>query len=510
MWQICAVLLPTTIDLSDRGAADGTATTTTITTVAAAAATRFKRMIAAQPPSPDTSPLSDRLLSIKQVLNICLQTDLSISPTDIDEAAGVIKVPSMSRGSGAAAAAGGGLFGAAEPAPVTDLLSSDQSILPFNCNLYMEMHVDPAIHLIKQELEVVKAQVSADPEKYRRLLADLSDADRVIYNASFDKTIEMQHGGDEAAYTTMLQKCAALQSGRALVDVQRQPTSGLVPLVLMVRANIPQFKAAVEAVVAQAFPAAAKPTSAVPTFASFGFGAPPAAGSLFEALVPATEFGGLFGAAVATASSANVSFRPETKAPYRVIEKALTKGPNRNYPDCSNVLDVFGCLIDCADYVEMAAVVQAFADKHNAGEIDVTRVKDRWTAPSSGGWRDLMLNVAINGVVFEVQVVLHAMLVARKALDAHKAYNQFRSFAEVFNLLDLSPESETHMHGADNDGGDSGVAQHGSEVEELKRKLAASEEARAAAEGALAASAVRIVELEAEIERLTRSSSIPV
>eukprot|EP00729_Bicosta_minor_P007068 gene7068-13145_t len=110
-------LVPTTIDLSDRGAADGTATTTTITTVAAAAATRFKRMIAAQPPSPDTSPLSDRLLSIKQVLNICLQTDLSISPTDIDEAAGVIKVPSMSRGSGAAAAAGGGLFGAAEPAP---------------------------------------------------------------------------------------------------------------------------------------------------------------------------------------------------------------------------------------------------------------------------------------------------------------------------------------------------------------------------------------------------------
>lgn len=416
----------------------------------------------------------------------------------------------------------------------------------------------------------------------------------------------------------MLQKCAALTSGRALVDVQRQPTSGLIPLVLMVRANIPQFKAAVEAVVAQAFPAAANPTSAVPTFASLGFGAPPglfgaavpaaagfgavapaaggglfgaapavsaagslfagggeppAAGGLFGFAAPAIDFGGFFGAAVAAtpkedshaaveaaavdadadvivadtvavvpgtakrgripqfkaaveavvaqtfptaaistspASKANVSFRPETKAPYRVIEKALTKGPNRNYPDCSNVLDVFGCLIECADYVEMAAVVQAFADKHNAGEIDVTRVKDRWTTPSGGGWRDLMLNVAINGVVFEVQVVLHAMLVARKALDAHKAYNQFRSFAEVFNLLDLSPESETHMHGADNDGGDSGVAQHGSEVEELKRKLAASEEARAAAEGALAASAVRIVELEAEIERLTRSSSIPV
>lgn len=48
-----------------------------------------------------------------------------------------------------------------------------------------------------------------------------------------------------------------------------------------------------------------------------------------------------------------------------------------------NVLDVFGCLIDCADYVEMAAVLQAFADKHSAGEIDVTRAKDRWTTPSA-------------------------------------------------------------------------------------------------------------------------------
>lgn len=119
-----------------------------------------------------------------------------------------------------------------------------------------------------------------------------------------------------------------------------------------------------------------------------------------------------------------------------------------------------------------------------------------------------MLNVAINGVVFEVQVVLHAMLVARKSLDAHKAYNQFRSFAEVIGLLDLSPQLEKHMlggggalvHGADNEDGDSGVVQHGNQVEKLEGKLAASEaalavseEARAAAEDALATSAGRIV-----------------
>jgi hypothetical protein len=48
-----------------------------------------------------------------------------------------------------------------------------------------------------------------------------------------------------------------------------------------------------------------------------------------------------------------------------------------------------------------------------------------------------MLSIVVIGVVFEVQVVLHAMLTARSTMDAHTACNQFRSFAEVFGLLEL-------------------------------------------------------------------------
>jgi hypothetical protein len=171
-----------------------------------------------------------------------------------------------------------------------------------------------------------------------------------------------------------------------------------------------------------------------------------------------------------------------------MVEKALTKGPNRDYPDCSQILDVFGCIIECQDYAAMAAVVDAFADQHKSGTVSIARMKDRWNTPSEGGWRDLMLNIVVNGkVVFEVQVVLHAMLVARKALDAHTAYNQFRSFAEVFGLLELPMKVVAgggEVVDGEGDGGDEGDGWG------------------AAGESAAATATARIFELEAENTRL--------
>jgi hypothetical protein len=384
--------------------------------------------------------------------------------------------------------------------------------------------------LIRAELELVQANISTNPDDYRRLLASLSTEDRKIYNASFEKSINVDLGGDPAAYATMLERCGALESGCEFVQVDKQPTSDLIPLVLMVREEIPAYKAIVEGVVAQA------------------------------------------AAAISSTMPLTTTYRPgdQTKSPYRMVEKALTKGPNRAYPDCSQILDVFGCIIDCQDYAAMAAVVDAFADQHNLhemlkilrrygenvckfpsekkyrkiklsnamfcrawelpaarlilktsgwetgvkegwlvladgrsgaalvnavdatlsrlgalGQVQIARMKDRWKHPSGGGWRDLMLNIVVNGkVVFEVQVVLHAMLVARTALDAHTAYNQFRSFAEVFGLLEISMEIE--LAAADGNGDDSWVVG----------------DAAGGPAAVAAAAAARNSELEAENKRL--------
>ena len=218
----------------------------------------------------------------------------------------------------------------------------------------------------------------------------------------------------------------------------------------MVREQIPTYKQVVEGVVAEAAAAVASASIATNT---------PAAAHPTPAII----------------------YRPhdETKAPYRIIEKALTKGPrNPTHPDCSKVLDVFGCIIDCADYVSMAAVVAAFAAQHQRGELQLSRIKDRWTAPSSGGWRDLMLNLVINGIVFEVQIVHTKMLGARTGMDAHKAYNQFRSFFEIFDMLDIDTELDKVVVG---EGGaaaanDEELAAVRAELEQLKLELEAERE----------------------------------
>ena len=350
-----------------------------------------------------TAPLSERLAPIRDVLSLCVQTELQFA---------------------------------------TPALHTTCDFHP-----YQHLYLDPAIKLISAELEVVQANISTNPDLYRTLLASLSTEDRKIYNSSFEKSINVDLSGDQVAHAAMLERCAALKSECEFVSVDKQPTSDLIPLVLMVRGEIPAYKTIVEGVIAQA-------------------------AATISGTMPLVTI-----------------YRPgdQTKSPYRMVEKALTKGPNREYPDCSQILDVFGCIIDCQDYVAMAAVVDAFADQHKSGTVSIARMKDRWNTPSEGGWRDLMLNIVVNGkVVFEVQVVLRAMLAARSAMDAHKAYNQFRSFAEVFGLLELSMEAVAAAVVVDGGGIDGGDGW----------------DAGAASGAAAATTTARFVELEAKVAQL--------
>ena len=137
-----------------------------------------------------------------------------------------------------------------------------------------------------------------------------------------------------------------------------------------------------------------------------------------------------------------------------------------------------------------------------------SRVKVRWGAgKTSGGWRDLMLNLVINDIVFEVQIVLSALLGARTVLDAHKAYNQFRSFIEVFDLLDISPEFGRGNGGvrisssSSLEGGDDIMLVESLRAENVRLVMDLERErGRVAIERA--AFKARIAELEAEVEHL--------
>ena len=268
----------------------------------------------------------------------------------------------------------------------------------FDLSLFTQQFVTPAVEVVRVGLLALMDEVGADPGRFRKVLSSLMDDDREIYDHTFNKSINSFQ--KEQAYKAMLAVChgKVLGGPQPIVNAE-QPTSDLVTLVLQVRKRIDPFKLAIDAV-------------------------------------------------TAGVDGVTTCFRPhdETKSPYRVIEKAFTKGPLKDPTkpiDCSLVLDLFGCLINCTSFDAMGAVLSNVADLHHdrggGGQktptLRVSRVKNRWTEPSGGGWRDVMINVVIEGYVFEVQLVLHGMLVARKALDAHAAYNQFRCFAEVFALL---------------------------------------------------------------------------
>ncbi len=57
-------------------------------------------------------------------------------------------------------------------------------------------------------------------------------------------------------------------------------------------------------------------------------------------------------------------------------------------------------------------------------------------APSGGGWRDIMINVYVDGVkhICEIQVVHHLMLNARKGMAGHAVYNVVRNGLELLNI----------------------------------------------------------------------------
>jgi hypothetical protein len=84
----------------------------------------------------------------------------------------------------------------------------------------------------------------------------------------------------------------------------------------------------------------------------------------------------------------------------------------------------------------IGAVLDAVLDDES---IVVVRIKDRFNAPSGGGWRDVMINYYHKSDaakhVCELQLVHAPLLTARKGLPGHAIYNVVRNATEVLELL---------------------------------------------------------------------------
>ena len=104
------------------------------------------------------------------------------------------------------------------------------------------------------------------------------------------------------------------------------------------------------------------------------------------------------------------------------------------------------------DMRTIGAIAEALRALQAAGLIEVRRIKDRFAQPSGGGWRDLMVNLAVldssGGAVrhvCEVQVAHEMMLTARKGLPGHEVYAVQRNASEFIESCGLEAQLRRAM-----------------------------------------------------------------
>eukprot|EP00729_Bicosta_minor_P008444 gene8444-8919_t len=277
--------------------------------------------------------------------------------------------------------------------------------------------VDPVVLLVKEEIVAMCKDVCKRPKAYKKEVKKLGDDDKIIYERTFNKMV--RHSKDRQAHDDMIDAVNLLKTkfeGTTSSTNPVQRTANILALTLKVRETRPRFEDLVLEAVAN------------------------------------------------IAGVETPQFRAKTKALYRMIEKGILKGPNSASGagwlvgftaadlDCSQVLDVFGCLIVCEDFVVMkTAILQignALAPSRGSGNI--CRIKNRWREETGGGWKDLMINVEIDGVIFEMQLVHKKLYTARKSMDGHKAYAEYRCYLE---LLAFAGQLDVQHDGGGGDGG---------------------------------------------------------
>ena len=166
--------------------------------------------------------------------------------------------------------------------------------------------------------------------------------------------------------------------------------------------------------------------------------------------------------AVATKCGAKHS-TPPLKGAWRAIEKmalrveseegecgALKEGPLDATPLC----DVLRGSLQCEDFTMLVTALELLeALDSELGDpaqargltqrIRLLRIKDRFAAPTSGGWADVLVNFVFEGDaakhVVELQLQHENLLLVRKEGGGHKDYNEFRSAFELLEAVGKAP-----------------------------------------------------------------------
>lgn len=106
--------------------------------------------------------------------------------------------------------------------------------------------------------------------------------------------------------------------------------------------------------------------------------------------------------------------------------------------DATSISDMVRAMIVVQSMAGVDAVLEMLLELEADGVIVIVRLKDRFFAsPSSGGWRDLMVNFFLAEDkaqhICELQIVHDKMLTAREGLSGHAIYDRVRTAIALLN-----------------------------------------------------------------------------
>ena len=124
---------------------------------------------------------------------------------------------------------------------------------------------------------------------------------------------------------------------------------------------------------------------------------------------------------------------------YRAIEKTAMRAEDNLRFKCSNVYDVVRGALVYDTMSEILVGLQEVCEKFH-----VVRIKNRFVpvgeAGSSGGWRDVVVNMRVKGDrskhVLEIQIQLRCLLKVRSELGGHFIYAKYRALSEALEVCD--------------------------------------------------------------------------
>ena len=120
------------------------------------------------------------------------------------------------------------------------------------------------------------------------------------------------------------------------------------------------------------------------------------------------------------------------KSMYRGMEKCAFRADTESRWGADCVCDIVRGMIQNDSMASLLAVLTALDE---SPEVEVLRVKDRFTEPTSGGWRDAMVNFRMvadkNNHVCELQLVHKQLMLVRQEMGGHHEYNVFRGALEL-------------------------------------------------------------------------------